>query len=74
LICLTSAIETDDFVKEQAPRYKNTTKTLAFPRLDKAEAEGRFRRHIPVEKIGFDTMVYQVHNKHPKFIIGKGRK
>lgn len=72
LICPTGALEIDDFIKEQAPCYRHTTETLALPNLDILEAQGKFRRLIPKDKIGFDTMFYQVHNGHPKWIIGKG--
>ena len=40
--------------------------------LAKAEAEGRLRRLIPVDKIGWDTYIYNVYKKHPYWIIGKG--
>lgn len=72
LICPTGAIEIDAFVEAQTPNYKRTTETIALPRLEEAEAKGTFRRHVPVEDIGFDTMFYEVHNGHPKFIVGKG--
>jgi flavodoxin/Fe-S-cluster-containing hydrogenase component 2 len=72
LVCPTGALEMDDWVKEQAPLYKNTTKIYALPYLDVAEKEGKFRRLVPKDKIGWNTYVYQVHNKHPKFIPGKG--
>jgi ferredoxin len=74
LICPTGAIEIDAFVESQVPNYRKTTETLALPRLDEAEAKGEFRRLIPVDKIGWKTYVYQVYTKHPKWIVGKGRK
>ena len=73
LICPTGAMEIDGFIESVVPHYKNTTKNLALPILDKAEKEGKFRRLVPVDKIGWDSYVYQVYNKHPKWIMGKGR-
>ena len=72
LICPTGALEIDEFVEEQAPKYKNTTEKYAYPILERAEAAGHFRRILPKEKVGWDTFFYKVHNKHPKFKIGKG--
>ena len=72
LICPTGAIEIDAFIEEQVPHYRNTTETVALPRLIDAEASGKFRRLVPVDKIGWKTYFYQVHNKHPKWIIGRG--
>jgi flavodoxin/Pyruvate/2-oxoacid:ferredoxin oxidoreductase delta subunit len=40
--------------------------------LAKAEAEGRFRRLLPVEELKPDTYGSMLHKKHPQWIIGKG--
>jgi len=40
--------------------------------LAKAEAEGKFRRHVPMEKLGWEYRVAPRPDKHPKWIIGKG--
>jgi flavodoxin/Fe-S-cluster-containing hydrogenase component 2 len=72
LLCPTGAIEIDDYVKDQAPKYYRTTTEYALPCLDRDEANGYFRRLLPVEKIGWDTYFYKMHPGHPKFIIGKG--
>jgi flavodoxin/ferredoxin len=37
--------------------------------LDRAEAEGRFRRLIPAEEIG---LAPNIPDKHPRWVIGKG--
>jgi ferredoxin len=71
MICPSCALEMDDFVEAQAQNYLDIQREQ-LPYLAKAEAEGRFRRLVPVEKIGFDTPFYKVHNKHPQWIIGKG--
>lgn len=72
MLCPTGALEIDEFVEEQAPCYRKTTEKFALPNLWEAEKNGTFRRLIPLEKIGWDTFFYQVHNRHPKFIKGKG--
>lgn len=72
LLCPTGAIEIDEYVADQAPKYYRTTNEYALPNLDKAEERGEFRRLIPKDKIGWDSFFYQVHNKHPKFRKGKG--
>ena len=43
------------------------------PQLAQAEAQGRFRRLVPEDKIGWNTPIHKVYPKHPGFIIGKGR-
>jgi len=40
--------------------------------LAQAEAEGKFRRHVPVDKLGWEYHTTPDPNKHPKWIIGKG--
>lgn len=72
LLCPTGALEIDDYVADQAPKYYQTTTIFALPNLDRAAETGKFRRLVPVEEIGWDTYFYKVHNKHPKFIKGKG--
>jgi flavodoxin/Fe-S-cluster-containing hydrogenase component 2 len=71
-VCPTGALEIDAFVEEQAPHYRYTTESLTLPKLVEAEKEGTFRRLVPVDEIGWDTYYYQVHNKHPKWRIGRG--
>ena len=71
-LCPTGALEIDDFVAEQAPHYRYTTEFLTLPMLVEAEKNGTFRRLVPVDEIGWDTYYYQVHNKHPKWRLGKG--
>ena len=41
--------------------------------LADTEARGRFRRLISLDKLNWETPIFQVYNTHPRFIIGKGR-
>ena len=71
-ICPTGALEADDHYEKYAPlTASEELQAKLLPHLAKAEAAGRFRRLLPVDKIGWNTYFYQVHNKHPKWIIGK---
>ena len=36
--------------------------------LAEAEAKGRFRRHVPLDKVGWDNIIYK-NPKHPRFVI-----
>ena len=40
--------------------------------LDKAEAEGKFRRLIPMSKIDLSHTGYRQYTKCPQWILGKG--
>ena len=72
-ICPTGAIHIDDEVFEKLLGWHgNVIKNICAPYLDAAEKQGRFRRLMPEEKVGWNTGIYKVHNKHPRFIIGKG--
>jgi hypothetical protein len=62
----------EEFIKDQVQHYLRIQKEVASPILAEAEAKGRFRRLLPVEKIGFEAPFYKVHHKHPQWVIGKG--
>ena len=67
MICPEGAIyvDYDAFAKKSKRRGKSIyTKTL-----EKAEAEGRFRRLVPIEEIDWDTPYYKVFQQHPRYII-----
>jgi flavodoxin/ferredoxin len=66
-ICPTGAIDGD--FETAAKTFRWRVENILSPILDKAEAEGRFRRLIPKDKVGWDTPYYKVHNKHPRYII-----
>jgi flavodoxin/ferredoxin len=67
LICPTGAIEAD---YETAANIEiERAKTMFTKELEKAEAEGRFRRLTLVETVGWDTPFYKVYNKNPRYVI-----
>jgi flavodoxin/ferredoxin len=74
-ICPTGALDMDEWVKPAAKTCESMYPNALFPELDKAEAEGRFRRLIPQKDIGVNaqgyTFGYMLHKKHPQWIIGK---
>ena len=37
--------------------------------LNKAEAEGRFRKLVPFESIDMNRPFYKVYNTHPRYTI-----
>jgi len=72
-ICPSGAISaTDKWLESAARKVSKGLKKTGAKELAKAEAQGRFRRLFPEEKVGWDTPVYKVHNKHPRWVIGKG--
>ncbi len=72
-ICPSGAISVaDDLLESAARKVRDRLKSTATKELAKAEAQGHFRRLFPEEKVGWDTPVYKVHSKHPRWIIGKG--
>jgi flavodoxin/NAD-dependent dihydropyrimidine dehydrogenase PreA subunit len=72
LICPTGAIDIDEWIKETAEKMKEIYPQALEPALNLAEAEGRFRRLLPKEKIGRDTPLYTSLKKHPYWVTGKG--
>jgi len=72
-VCPTGALEVNpDILEAQAKMHRDSLSFLYLPTLEKAEKEGRFRRLLPVDKIGVNTAFYQTHTKHPQWIVGKG--
>jgi len=71
-ICPTGAIDAEAWFEAEMPVWNKIFDKYVLPPLVKAEAEGRFRRLVPVEDIGRDNPIYKVHRKHPRWIIGKG--
>jgi flavodoxin/ferredoxin len=70
-ICPTGAIDADVWAEAMAQIVAWGLPVILLPALEKAEAEGSFRRLVPLEDIG-EKPVYKVYNKHPQWIIGKG--
>jgi hypothetical protein len=71
-ICPTGAMDHLFFFETPAERTWKTMPGFHLNAVDKAEAEGRFRRLVPKDKIGLDTPYYKTHNKRPWWVIGKG--
>ncbi len=69
MICPEGAIEVD--YVPLAELEIRQAKTVFAEALKKAESEGRFRRLVPLEKVGWNTPYYIVNNKHPRYIIPK---
>lgn len=70
MICPTGAVEVD--YEPLAKAHLERVRKVFVPYLAQAEAEGRFRRLVPLEKVGWDTPYYKVHNKHPRYVIPPG--
>jgi flavodoxin/formate hydrogenlyase subunit 6/NADH:ubiquinone oxidoreductase subunit I len=71
-ICPTGALDIDDWLEYATPQIRETVPNVFVPALAEAEAEGRFRRIVPIEKIDYSTPLYKKYNKHPRWVIGKG--
>jgi flavodoxin/formate hydrogenlyase subunit 6/NADH:ubiquinone oxidoreductase subunit I len=71
-ICPTGAMAGDFFYDTPSEKTWKSVPEFHLDVLVKAEAEGKFRRLVPVDKIGLDNPYYKTHNKHPWWIIGKG--
>jgi flavodoxin/NAD-dependent dihydropyrimidine dehydrogenase PreA subunit len=71
-ICPTGAMDGSAWIENISPQWRNLFEKYILPPLVGAEAKGRFRRLVPLEKIGYDTPVYKLHNKYPRWVIGKG--
>ena len=73
-ICPTGAIDVDESNKESlAQHFSNILQKVGGKHLAEAEAQGHFRRLVPEGEVGWDNPIYKEYNKHPRFIIGKGR-
>ena len=71
-ICPTGAMDEDFFYDTPAEKTWKSVPEFHLDQLAKDEAEGRFRRLVPVDKIGLTTPYYKKHNKRPWWVIGKG--
>jgi ferredoxin len=70
-ICPTGALDLSDWLEVMGPGGPEMMRNVILPALAKAEAEGKFRRLLPLERVGF-TLNYEVHTGHPQWVIGKG--
>jgi ferredoxin len=71
-LCPTGALDMDQWLETMKAITSKMLPIIMLHPLEKAEAEGRFRRLIPLDKLKLDTYGYMVHKKHPQWIIGKG--
>jgi flavodoxin/ferredoxin len=67
MVCPTGAIEVD--YEPLAKAVLGRVKRVFVPHLAQAEAEGRFRRLLPLDKVGWKTPYYKVFEKHPRYVI-----
>ena len=71
-ICPTGALDESEWVNTFKERTAKFMDTWYATFIDKQEAEGKFRRLVPKDKIGRDTPIGEVYTKHPQWLIGKG--
>ena len=71
-VCPTGALDESLWVETFAERTRVLMPIHYMAGLEKPEAEGHFRRLVPIDEVGYDTPIYKKHNKHPQWIIGKG--
>jgi formate hydrogenlyase subunit 6/NADH:ubiquinone oxidoreductase subunit I len=71
-ICPSGAIHAEEFLEKASRQISEGLKERGTKALAEAEAQGRFRRLFPEDKVGWDTPVFKVHSKRPRWIIGKG--
>jgi len=67
MICPEGAIEID--YEPHSRLEVKRARTIFVKVLDRAEAEGTFRRLVPVEKVGWETPFYKAFSKHPRWLI-----
>jgi flavodoxin/ferredoxin len=70
-ICPTGAIDISEWLESMRAGGPEMMRKVILPSLARAEAEGTFRRLLPLDQVGF-TLNYQIHAGHPQWIIGKG--
>ena len=65
-LCPTGALDDSEWVNHLVSMGHDLIKSDLLPLLDKAEREGRFRRLLPANKIGYDTPIVKpiisIHN------------
>ena len=69
-ICPTGAIDIQDWLDALQSGVPMMSAVI-LPHQLKDEEEGRFRRLLPLEKVGY-TLNYRLRTRHPQWIIGKG--
>jgi flavodoxin/NAD-dependent dihydropyrimidine dehydrogenase PreA subunit len=71
-ICPTGAVDISDYLAVWGPIAKSLRGGFMAEPLLEAEKTGHFRRLVPIDKVGYETPLYKVHNKHPQWVIGTG--
>lgn len=72
-ICPSGAITISlEWLESTVQKERKILQSICVDELNKAEAEGHFRRLFPEEKVGWDTPIFKVQDTHPRWIIGKG--
>lgn len=71
MLCPTGAIEMDPPGIEHAMKNKGVRHKPFEEMLKKDEASGKFRPHIDIEDVGFDTPYLLWHPKRPYFTLPK---
>jgi hypothetical protein len=69
MIARTGAIAWIRMSWSMSSRSSAPAKPLFETILNKAEADGEFRRLIPLEQVGFDTPYVLAHPNHPYFKV-----
>jgi formate hydrogenlyase subunit 6/NADH:ubiquinone oxidoreductase subunit I len=68
VICPHDAIEITNLDSTHARMVKGREDHPFVRLLDEAEAQGRFRRHVPLDNVGWDNPVYKNPN-HPRLVL-----
>ncbi len=66
MLCPTGAIHPAVPYEQVAPVGQDHGMALFDKVLAKAEADGKFRRLIPKDRVGTKTPFYSIHNRHPR--------
>lgn len=68
VICPEGAIEITNLDRAHGPKTMKNTNHPFVKLLAEAEARGRFRRLVPLDKVGWDNTIWKNPN-HPRFVI-----
>ncbi|MFC1945894.1 flavodoxin family protein [Chloroflexota bacterium] len=71
-LCPTNAMNADAWLEAPRKLIKRVHREFGAENLREAEAQGRFRRIIPEEEVGWDTPIHKVYKGRPRWIIGRG--
>jgi ferredoxin len=71
-VCPTGALDESRWVETFVERNRALMKSFYMAGLVEPEKEGRFRRLVPIDEVGYDTPVSKLHDTHPQWVIGEG--